>query len=559
VKPISCADEKKDERLQKAQAVAAYESERKSQRELAEELNIPRPTLQYWIAQKGQIDAEPALIEFFESAVGIAFLHRLVVAMHFVITMQGAGSVRTVCSLLELSGIEQFVASAYGSQRAVTVEMEEAIVAYGQAEASRLGAEMPTKAITVCADETFHPEVCLVAIEPVSNYIVLEEYAPDRTAETWTASMAASLNGLPVAVIQGTSDEAKALCHHIEHDLGAHQSPDLFHVQHTASKATMAPLGRQIRTAEKAVEQAEKKVQKEQALQAKYLNRTPRPVGRPPAFEKHIAAAQAEVSQAQRQLASALERKVQATDAIQGISECYHPYDLETGAPRDATAVAESLATQFDTLETIAAEAALSERAVNNIHKARRVVTKMVATITFFFLTVQAKVQALTLTPEQEDALYHALIPAIYLNLVADKAATADERHTLRQRSRQLLEPLLEPDSPLAAMEQDEKQRLESVATECAQLFQRASSCTEGRNGQLALRHHALHRISSRKLSALTVVHNFFIQRPDGSTPAQRFFEADHPRLFDFLLDHVDLPGRPAKKRPPPASLTLLL
>jgi hypothetical protein len=479
--------------------------------------------------------------------------------MHFVITMQGSGSVRRVCSLLELSGLDQFVASSYGSQRAVTVEMEEAIVSYGQAEASRLGAEMPAKAITVCEDETFHPEVCLVAIEPVSNYIVLEAYAADRKAKTWTASMEASLDGLPVEVIQGTSDEAKALCHHIETDLGAHQSPDLFHVQYTTSKATMAPLARQVRQAEKAVEEAENKVEKAQTSQTKYLNRTPRPVGRPPEFEQRIAAAQAEACQEQAQLESALERQAQATAAIRAISECYHPYDVATGAPRDAASVAESLATQFDSLETVATEASLSERALKNIRKARRVVTKMVATITFFVLTVQAKVQTLTLTTEQEQALYQGLIPAIYLNLVADKADTADERHTLQERSRQLLEPLLDSDSPLAAMDRDEKHLLESVATECAQLFQRSSSCTEGRNGQLALRHHSLHRISPRKLSALTVVHNFFIQRPDGSTPAQRFFEADHSRLFDFLLDHVDLPGRPAKKRPPPETAPLLL
>lgn len=458
---------------------------------------------------------------------------------------------RTVCSLLELSGIDQFVASSYGSQRDVTVEMEEVIITYGESEASRLGAEMPAKEITVCEDETFHPEVCLVAIEPVSNYIVLEEYAADRQAETWTASMEASLKGLPVEVIQGTSDEAKALCHHIEKDLGAHQSPDLFHVQYAASKATMAPLARQIRQAEKAVEQAEKKVQKAQASQAKYLNRTPKPVGRPPEFEKRIAAAEVEESHEQAQLKSAIERKVQATASIQGIGKCYHPYDLETGAPRDAESVATSLATHFDTLETIAAEASLSARSVKNIHKARRVMTKMVATITFFFLTVQAKVQALTLTPEQEDALSNALIPAIYLQLVADKANTADERHALQQRSHQLLQPLLEPDSPFASLAYDEKQLLESVATECAHLFQRSSSCTEGRNGQLALRHHSLHRISPRKLSALTVVHNFFIQRADRSTPAQRFFQADHHSLFGFLLDHVDLPARPAKKRPP--------
>jgi hypothetical protein len=54
----------------------------------------------------------------------------------------------------------------------------------------------------------------------------------------------------------------------------------------------------------------------------------------------------------------------------------------------------------------------------------------------------------------------------------------------------------------------------------CVQTFQRSSSCVEGRNGQLALRHHSFHRLSPRKLQALTTIHNFFLTRPDGSTAA---------------------------------------
>ena len=155
-------DEKKDERIKSSKAVTAYETERESkgtsQRTIAEELEIPRTTLQHWLKRKESIDAEPELIEFFESEVGIAFLHRLIMAAHFVITMLCPGSVRIVCTFLELAGLDHFVAGSYGSQRAVTVEMEEAIVSYGEQEQRRLGAEMPAKAITMCEDETFHPQ-----------------------------------------------------------------------------------------------------------------------------------------------------------------------------------------------------------------------------------------------------------------------------------------------------------------------------------------------------------------------------------------------------------------
>ena len=52
--------------------------------------------------------------------VGIAFLHRMVIAAHFAITMIGPSGVRVVCQFLELCGVDQFVASSYGSQQSVT-------------------------------------------------------------------------------------------------------------------------------------------------------------------------------------------------------------------------------------------------------------------------------------------------------------------------------------------------------------------------------------------------------------------------------------------------------
>jgi len=84
----------------------------------------------------------------------------------------------------------------------------------------------------------------------------------------------------------------------------------------------------------------------------------------------------------------------------------------------------------------------------------------------------------------------------------------------------------------------------------CVQTFQRSSSCVEGRNGQLALRHHSFHRLSPRKLQALTTIHNFFLTRPDGSTAAERFFAHPPNPLFDSLLQALPLPPRPARNRP---------
>ena len=58
--------------------------------------------------------------------------------------------------------------------------MEEHLVSYGVAETQRLGSTMVNREITACLDETFHPEVCLVGIEPASNFILVETYSERR-------------------------------------------------------------------------------------------------------------------------------------------------------------------------------------------------------------------------------------------------------------------------------------------------------------------------------------------------------------------------------------------
>lgn len=91
---------------------------------------------------------------------------------------------------------------------------------------------------------------------------------------------------------------------------------------------------------------------------------------------------------------------------------------------------------------------------------------------------------------------------------------------------------------------------LKDTAKECAGIFQRSSSCVEGRNAQLSLGHHGLHRLSERLLNALTVVHNFHIRNRDGATPAERFFQAEHGGLFKWLLENMEYPARPRKRQP---------
>lgn len=89
---------------------------------------------------------------------------------------------------------------------------------------------------------------------------------------------------------------------------------------------------------------------------------------------------------------------------------------------------------------------------------------------------------------------------------------------------------------------------MEEAAKQCAYLFQRSSSCVEGRNGQLSLWHHGLHRLSAQKLKVLTTLHNYYIKRKDGTTAAERFFEQKPKDLFEYLLTLSPYPVRPKRQ-----------
>jgi uncharacterized protein YukE len=527
-----------------------------SQRQWAEELGIPRSTLQHWLQRKDGIDADPALVAFFESSVGTAFLHRLVLAAHLVMTLVGPCGIRLVCLFLELSGLDHFVAASYGPQQQVSTALEQAVVEFGQAERQRLAAGMRPKEIAVCEDETFHPETCLVAIEPVSDFILVEQYAQSRNATEWTNALQHATAGLAVKVVQSTSDEGKGIVKHVQDELGAHHSPDLFHVQQELTRGPSVALANQRRHAEEAVvkavakvaESTEKAAHPSSALDADETA----------ALERSLQHAHQTEAAARQTLDTLVQQQERVQQAIQGLSADYHPYALETGAPRSAEALADALNQHFSNLEQVAADAHLSDHGLQKIAKAKRVVVAMVATLAFFWLTLRAKVEQLALPPAVERVVYDQLIPAIYLDLVAEKMATAPQRHALKQKVAELLAPLHSAGSPLHGLAPADLYVIEQVAQECAQLFQRSSSCVEGRNGQLALRHHSLHRLRDQKLAALTTVHNYFVQRSDGTTAAERFFGAKPGNLFEWILARVDLPGWPAQKRSDPRPKTYL-
>lgn len=538
-----------------ARLSAAYAEERTNgatERAAAAATGVPRSTHRDWVERYARIDAPDAEKVFFESAAGVAFLHRLVTALHLVIIFNVGAGIRQVTLVLDLVKLTAFVATSIGVHGGIAHAMEAQLVGYGKQERERLAKLMSPKDIVVCQDETFHPETCLVAIEPVSNFVLAEKYVEHRDAETWNATMKEALGGLPVTMRQSTSDEGAGILSHARANK-AHHSSDLFHIQHETSQAMSLGLARRVNAANDAVEVADKQSARVTAQKVEYETTAHGP-GRPPNFHRREADAEATLIAANLALDEARRWQEAARKARRGLSRDYHPVDIATGEPRTAEVVAAKLREHFDALETIAVDAGLPHTSMAGLQKAERQLPTLKASLHFFHEQVAKRVKALELPPEQTDAVQNNLIPAAYLERAANRAQLADDkealRHTAHERRSTGLAALI-----VAGTDQAQRDKLLVLAAECADMFQRTSSCVEGRNGQLSLRHHHLHDIPPMRLEALTVIHNYFIRRPDGTTAAQRFFGHKPADLFEHLLSTAPSAPRPAAKRPPAVTL----
>jgi Family of unknown function (DUF6399) len=511
-----------------------------SQREFAQQFGIPHATFNYWLRHHSP-DAADRVDSFFRSPSGEAVLRRIVLAALATFCLQGACGIRLVGAFLQRAEIDRFVACSRGALHPLAAHIEADLVAFRDSEQPPLAQQMKPKTITVIPDEHFHSgKPCLVGLEPVSGFLLVECYRDHRDADTWTEAIQEGIRGMSVEVTQLTSDLARALVCCAEKGLHAAHSPDLFHGQRDLMQPLVLPLNRPVQQAEKELEKA-----------AQHVNKLNPPPGEPLPEQKLNALIDAVCQEAvaREQLAEAKERKEETVQQVRGVSDDYHPFDRETGKPLPAEEVGKRLARHLDQLEEVVQEAALGGKAKEAVTKARTWVQTLMGCVAWFWGLADARMEELDVSEEVELVVKEKLLAGHYWAMAAGRARTAEERARLKEMAEKLKKEAWQEGGALASLSEEKRKEVEAVAHEVAGLFQRSSSCVEGRNGRLSLQHHGHSRVSERRLKALTVIHNYVIQRTDGTTAAHRFFGQQHKDVFSWLLERMpDLP-RPAQKR----------
>lgn len=535
-------------RWSRAKVAAALDSfgdpNRVSQRQCAQQQGIPHATFNYWVHHHAPPTDDP-VAAFFCGATGEQVLRRIVLAALTTFSLQGACGIRLIAAFLERSQLHRFVATSRGALQALATQVESDLVAFRDCQQPDLARQMKPKTITLVPDEHFHSgQPCLVAVEPVANFILVECYRDKRDADTWKQAIDESTTGMPLTIVQMTSDQASALVCCAQKGFQALHSPDLFHGQRDLLRPVLLPLSRPIQKAEKDLEKAKHRGQQLDG----------------PADELEcwddllplIEAVRQEHALSER-LEQLRERKEEAVEHVRGISDDYHPFDRETGGPVTAQEVGKRLNAHVDRLEELVQEAGLAEKAKQAVNKSRTWVSTLMGVVAWFWCQVHTRMEQLDLSEEQERIVREKLLAGQYWSMASGRASTAEERERLKSLAKELTEQAWRERS-LSSLSQHQREELSGAVRDVAGLFQRSSSCVEGRNGRLSLQHHGHSRVSQRRLKALTVIHNYVIKRPDGTTAAERFFGQKHTDAFAWLLERMpDLP-RPAPKRTKPAT-----
>ena len=209
-----------------------------------------------------------------------------------------------------------------------------------------------------------------------------------------------------------------------------------------------------------------------------------RPRGRRPHFEEKIEQAKQEEKQIKKDLEQARLNHETVRSAKAEIGKVYHPYNLKIGQKQDSETVSGLLSDCFDEIHK--ATTGLSDRCKDRVNKAQRVMDDMVATIAFFFKMIDIYLENMQLSDHDRRLMNNYLIPGHYLKLAASKERDVYRKADFFEKAQELLSIFNRLEDLGEVISDCAKEKLEKAARDCAQIFQRSSSCVEGRNAQLS-------------------------------------------------------------------------
>lgn len=468
-----------------------------------------------------------------ETEAGQEWLRLLVIATIYTFGLKGNQGAERMSEFFELIRLAEHIGISPSSLRNLRRKMEKAIIEFQHMqEAQQREAGTESCEIVASGDETwFNNDIVLVLMDLVSGYLIVEEEAEDRSYETWNAKAQARLKELGLSVKHFISDRGKALVKLATAGLGCLAGADIFHAQYGISKWLGRSLHGKLGRATQQLHEAQAKLVKlrEKEAQADVIRTQKQRVK-----EKQE---KLDVIQAGREAYSAVQ---------QTISAVVHAFGVADNQPQSSERVEERLEEQAQQLEQIALDYSVKDNK-DALGKFRRQIEDVSSIVDAWWTWTKESLED-DIKADVRHWLLYVLLPVIYWYDQLQKTRNPEMREvyeTALQKAQAAY-----ADHPITrTISKKELDRWRTWAEWASGNFHRASSAVEGRNGALSQSYHNGRGLTSRRLRALTVIHNYDTRRRDGSTPAERLYGAQFPDLFDWLRDQMGALPLPRQSR----------
>jgi len=527
-----------------------------SERSVAEALKIPKSTFHDQIKPLKSGAISRTSYAFFNSDDGQEFLSRLLFGLLFWMITPKSSSIESLSAALKCAGIGAFRPISYGSLFALKSELETTFLITCKEEKQRMMRGTRLLYATIVMDETWLDGMYLVAIDAVSWLTLLEKMSDQRTAEAWENALRLENPDLEIVFIQATSDEAAALINFAKKRIGGNHSPDLFHILNEICKGLSLPLHNAQKRASNEIESL---IAEHREIESVLLENVEhldvvsvtkdavavKEVGEPTPYNviegvrcraealepteassielacNHLEECMDNLDEAVTSLNEIRQTTETFHECLKDFSRLYHPVSLTTGIPRNPSKVKQKIYAIFGKLENCAT-IFRSEKIDKHLRKAKKVGNAMQETLEFVHNLVQKEVAKYGLSYSQQKQVTMRLIPAAYLDRVALQAKTTQERTRLQEIAKQRREKALES-GVFAELSQHKLDDILKLSKDLSGVFQRSSSCVEGRNGMLSQKFHSSRGFSAHQVEKFTYWGNFVTRRADNSTAAERF------------------------------------
>ena len=409
------------------------------------------------------------------------------------------------------------------SVRNLRTRMEEIIIEYQKVQEKHCKSKKPIK-VAVGADETFFNDMILVFMDLASGYIFFEEEAQNRSYETWMEKVQKTINELGISIKYVVSDRAKALIKLALKGIGCQSIPDLFH----ASNEIVKLLGLSLNRKHAAVQNKIAKATTTLSLLIE-LSKGVNEIEKQQLIVNNL-------NNEQQIIESAISRY---KEVLHKLSKIVHPFDITDTSKQTSNQVQILLMELPEVIKIILNECGIIDKK-DRLSKFAKQIADIASLIDAWWLWVMESLDDYEIDDECKKWLLEFLLPVIYWQNQVTKTKNPKLKKSYQVAFEQALAKLEQHSlTPIFITQQQWLSWAEWMVSN----FQRTSSAVEGKNGCLSQIHHNGRGISTKRLKALTVIHNFGLTRLDGTTAAERLFERDFPDLFEWIVNQMgDLP-----------------